>query len=101
MNAIRERSIPLAGLGLLTLRVVVGLVFIMHGSQKLFVKGLPKGFSYLLNDPWACVNCHIMSSTLWNAPIAAGSAGPSASTSFAIRPRRLAENGCPCAPLTR
>ena len=47
MNAIRERSVPLAGFGLLTLRVVVGLVFIMHGSQKLFVKGLPSVAGFL------------------------------------------------------
>lgn len=47
MNAIRERSTSLTAIGLLALRVVVGLVFIMHGGQKLFVKGLPSVAGFL------------------------------------------------------
>jgi uncharacterized membrane protein YphA (DoxX/SURF4 family) len=33
--------VTLTGIGLLALRWVIGLVFIMHGGQKIFVKGLP------------------------------------------------------------
>jgi putative oxidoreductase len=47
MNAIKERAVPLRGLGLLALRWVIGLVFIMHGGQKLFVKGLPTVAGFL------------------------------------------------------
>ena len=47
MNAIKERAVPLTGLGLLALRWVIGLVFIMHGGQKLFVKGLPTVAGFL------------------------------------------------------
>jgi len=46
-NAIKARSVPLTGLGLLALRWVIGLVFIMHGGQKLFVKGLPTVAGFL------------------------------------------------------
>ena len=47
MNGIKERAAPLNGLGLLALRWVIGLVFIMHGGQKLFVKGLPTVAGFL------------------------------------------------------
>jgi putative oxidoreductase len=47
MNAIKERSLTLTGFGLLALRWVIGLVFIMHGGQKLFVKGLPTVAGFL------------------------------------------------------
>jgi len=46
-NAIKARSVPLTGLGRLALRWVIGLVFIMHGGQKLFVKGLPTVAGFL------------------------------------------------------
>ena len=47
MGAIKERSVTLTGLGLLALRWVIGLVFIMHGGQKMFVKGLPAVAGFL------------------------------------------------------
>ena len=47
MGAIKERSVTLTGLGLLALRWVIGLVFIMHGGQKIFVKGLPAVAGFL------------------------------------------------------
>ena len=47
MNAIKARTVPLTGLGLLALRWVIGLVFVMHGGQKLFVKGLPSVAGFL------------------------------------------------------
>jgi putative oxidoreductase len=46
-KAIKGHSIGLTGLGLLALRWVIGLVFIMHGGQKLFVKGLPSVAGFL------------------------------------------------------
>ena len=47
MNAIKGRSLTLTGFGLLALRWVIGLVFIMHGGQKIFVKGLPAVAGFL------------------------------------------------------
>lgn len=47
MDAIKAPSAPLTGLGLLALRFVIGLVFIMHGGQKLLVKGLPSVAGFL------------------------------------------------------
>ena len=46
-GAIKARTVPLTGLGLLALRWVIGLIFIMHGGQKLFVKGLPSVAGFL------------------------------------------------------
>jgi putative oxidoreductase len=39
--------VDLHGLGLLTLRVVVGLVFVTHGGHKLFVRGVPNVMGFL------------------------------------------------------
>lgn len=47
VDKIRAYRDPLNGVGLLTLRAVIGLVFIMHGGQKLFVKGLPSVAGFL------------------------------------------------------
>jgi putative oxidoreductase len=47
MNAIKARAVPLTGLGLMALRWVIGLIFVMHGGQKLFVKGLPSVAGFL------------------------------------------------------
>lgn len=46
-KAIKAHGIGLTGLGLLALRWVIGLVFIMHGGQKIFVKGLPAVAGFL------------------------------------------------------
>ena len=46
-KAIKAHSIGLTGFGLLALRWVIGLVFIMHGGQKIFVKGLPAVAGFL------------------------------------------------------
>ena len=47
-----------AGWGLMVLRVVVGIVFAMHGGQKLFVMGIPavSGFFTHLGVPLAHVS---------------------------------------------
>jgi putative oxidoreductase len=47
MGAIKARSVTLTGIGLLALRWVIGMVFIMHGGQKIFVKGLPAVAGFL------------------------------------------------------
>jgi putative oxidoreductase len=36
---LRDAVAPMAGWGMLPLRIAVGLVFIVHGAQKLFVNG--------------------------------------------------------------
>lgn len=40
-------TVPPSSLGLLILRVVVGLVFLTHGADKLFVRGLPNVVGFL------------------------------------------------------
>lgn len=47
MNAVKAPGSPLSGLGLLVLRWVIGFVFVMHGGEKLFVKGLPTVAGFL------------------------------------------------------
>jgi putative oxidoreductase len=47
MGAIKARTVTLTAIGLLALRWVIGLVFIMHGGQKIFVKGLPAVAGFL------------------------------------------------------
>jgi putative oxidoreductase len=46
-EVIRRNRDLFTGLGLLALRLIIGLVFIMHGGQKLFVKGLPAVAGFL------------------------------------------------------
>ena len=40
-------TVPPSSLGLLILRLVVGLVFLTHGAHKLFVSGLPSVVGFL------------------------------------------------------
>ena len=47
VEKIRAYRGSLNEIGLLALRVTIGLVFIMHGGQKLFVKGLPSVAGFL------------------------------------------------------
>lgn len=49
----QEALAPLAGGGVLALRLVVGLVFVMHGGQKLFVFRLAgtAGFMAKVGNP--------------------------------------------------
>ncbi|MGF1635309.1 MAG: cytochrome c nitrite reductase small subunit [Phycisphaerae bacterium] len=46
------------GVGFLTIAVAV--VLGMLGGVGAFTFGYGKGFSYMLNDPNACANCHVM-----------------------------------------